>query len=142
MIELKTSRRQFLAATGMIGLQSVFGRWPAAAQSTPTTVWRRFSFANGSAGMLPCFTDYNLATTDFRFLAEVRPLPAEVQAPGRQRDAFYIHGNNRSDDLFMFLKAALSEADGIVTNQSYLLSFDLLFASKSNNCVGGGEDSV
>ena len=39
---------------------------------------------------------------------------------------------------------ALTSADGIVVNQAYLLSFDLWFASKSNNCigVGGSEDSV
>jgi hypothetical protein len=141
---LKTSRRQFLAASGMVGLQSVLGRWPATAQSATATLSRRFSFGNGSAGMLPCFTDYALSTTGFDFLAEVRPLPPKVQVPGRNRNAFYIQGDNHSDDLFMFLKAALTSADGIVANQAYLLSFDLWFASKSNNCVGvgGGEDSV
>ncbi len=144
MIELKTSRRRFLAASGMVGLQSVLGSWPAAAESNSAALSRRFSFANGSAGMLPCFTDYSLSTTDFHFLAEVRPLPPQVQVPFRNRNAFYIQGDNHSDDLFMFLKAVLTSADGIVPNKAYLLSFDLWFASKSNNCVGigGGEDSV
>jgi hypothetical protein len=144
MIDSKTSRRQFLAASGMVALQSVIGGWPAAAQSSTPTLAKRFRFENGSAGLLPCFTDYGLDTTGFAFLAEVRQLPPYVQAPGRNRNAFYIRGDNHSDDLFMFLKTALTSADGVVVNQAYLLSFDLWFASKSNNCigVGGSEDSV
>jgi hypothetical protein len=142
MIALTTSRRQFLAASGMVALHGALGSWPALAQSGGLV--KRFSFENGSAGMLPCFTDYGLSTTGFHFLAEVRQLPPNVQAPHRGRNAFYIQGDNHSDDLFMFLKAVLTGADGIVPDRSYHLSFDIWFASRSNNCVGvgGSEDSV
>jgi hypothetical protein len=144
MIALKPSRRQFLAASGMVALHGALGSWPAVAQPGTHGLAKRFSFENGSAGMLPCFTDYGLSTTGFHFLAEVRPLPPNVEAPHRGRNAFYIQGDNHSDDLFMFLKAVLTGADGIVPDQAYRLSFDIWFASKSNNCVGvgGGEDSV
>jgi hypothetical protein len=35
------------------------------------------------------------------------------QAPHRGRNAFYIQGDNHSDDLFMYLKAVLTGEDGI-----------------------------
>lgn len=89
--------------------------------------------------MLPIYTDYNLNTTDFRFLAEVRDLPEEIPQDGRSRRAFYMRGNNRSDDLFMGLKAVLtSGTDNIVANQAYLLSFTIEFASNSSACPGIG----
>ncbi len=142
MIALTTTRRRFLAASGMVALHGALGSWPALAQSGGLV--KRFSFENGSAGILPCFTDYGLSTTGFHFLAEVRQLPPNVQAPHRGRNAFYIQGDNHSDDLFMFLKAVLTGADGIVPDRSYHLSFDIWFASRSNNCVGvgGSEDAV
>jgi hypothetical protein len=113
---------------------------PLQAQTPPaTTVTRTFRFANGSSGMLPIFTDYNLNTADFRFLAEIRNLPDEI-APDRQsRRAFYIRSNNRSDDVFMGLKAVLTEPDDkIVPNQPYLLNFVIEFASNSSACPGIG----
>ena len=144
MIGWKTSRRQFLVASGMVALQSMVAGWPLEAQSDARVLFKRFSFARGSAGMLPGFTDYALGMAGFDFLAEVRELPAEVRVPGWNRNAYYIQGDNHSDDLFMFLKAVLGSANGIEPNQAYLLSFDLWFASRSNNCVGigGSEDSV
>jgi hypothetical protein len=142
MIALTTTRRQFLAASGMVALNGALGSWPALAQSGHLA--KRFSFENGSAGILPFFTDYGLTTTGFHFLAEVRQLPPNVEAPHHGRNAFYIQGDNHSDDLFMCLKGVLTGADGIVSNHTYLLSFDIWFASRSNNCigVGGSEDSV
>jgi len=144
MIELKPSRRQFLAASGLVALNSVVGGWPAMAAPKPPTLSKRFSFGNGSAGMLPCFTDYPLQTPELEFLAEVRQLPWTVRAPGRTRNAYYIQGDNRADNLFMFLKAVLTPADGIEASQAYLLSFDIWLASDANNCPGtlGSRDDV
>jgi hypothetical protein len=145
MTHWKTTRRQFLAASGMVAMQTAISGWPAAAEPTTSIITKRFRFANGSAGMLPCYTDYPLGEPDYQFLAEVRPLPSGVPAPGWSRNAYYIQGNNHSDDLFMFLKANVNAQDGIVPNQDYLLSFDLWFASASGGgCsgVGGSPDSV
>jgi hypothetical protein len=143
LIASKSSRRQFLVASGMVALQSLTAGWPAAAESNSGTVSKRFTFANGSGGILPCFTDYNLETHGLEFLAEIRQLPTEVEVPGRNRNAYYIQGDNRPDDLFMFLKAVLGSEHGIEPNQNYLLSFDLWFASQSNNCIGvGGSDAA
>lgn len=138
------SRRQFLGASGAVALQSIITGRPAAAQASSARLFKRFSFAQGSAGMLPFFTDYSILMDGFDFLAEVRDLPEEVQVYGRNRRAYFIRGNNHSDDLFMCLKAVVNQADGITPGQSYLLSFDIVFASNNNNCVGvgGGEDSV
>lgn len=139
MTDWKTSRRHFLATSGMVAIQTAVACWPAAAESTEGVITKRFSFANGTAGMLPCYTDYTLGEPDYQFLAEVRPLPPRVAAPGWTRNAFYIQGNNHSDDLFMFLKAVVNPQDGVVANQAYLLSFDLWFASASGGgCPGAG----
>jgi hypothetical protein len=144
LIELNTSRRRFLAASGMIALQSAIGAWPAAAEPDTRPIRKRFSFANGSGGLLPCFTDYTLGTEELEFIAEVRPLPRTVQPPGRTRNAYYIQANNHSDDMFMFFKGVVSVADGIQRNQLYSLSFDIWFASDANNCPGtlGSRDDV
>jgi hypothetical protein len=133
------SRRQLLLGSTALAFAGVAGHTVFAQTPQAAVVTRRFRFNNGSSGMLPIYTDYNLGTTDFRFLAEVRDLPDQIPHDGRSRRAFYIRGNNRSDDLFMGLKAVLTSAeDKIIDGQAYSLSFTIEFASNSSACPGIG----
>ncbi len=145
MSDQKTTRRQFLAASGMVAAQTALTGLPAMASSFSGVVTKKFTFADGSGGMLPCYTDYPIGQPDYQFLAEVRPLPFYLFPPGLTRNAYYIQGDNHSDDLFMFLKANVGSKDGIRRDTSYLLSFDIWFASASGGgCsgAGGSPDSV
>jgi hypothetical protein len=75
-------------------------------------------------------------TGDLRMLAELRPLPEEIDS---SRSGFYLQGMNRSDDLFMFVKKHLGFEDGIEPNQAYRISFELRFASNApTGCFGVG----
>ncbi|MEI9980990.1 MAG: twin-arginine translocation signal domain-containing protein [Edaphobacter sp.] len=148
MINPKTSRRQFLTASGIVAAQTAVSGLSAAAapfnhlpQPVPPhgVITKQYNFAEGSAGWLPCYTDYNIAQPDYQLLAEVRPLPRELWVPGWNRNAFYIQGNNHSDSLFMFLKTAVTVSDGVQPDTPYLLSFDIWFASDSGSgCPGAG----
>jgi hypothetical protein len=111
---------------------------------TTGKVTRHYTFEKGSAGLLPAFCDYNLGTDGLDLFAEVRRLPKEVKVSGKDRNAYYIQSVNRPDDIFMYLKGVLSEADGLVPDKDYQLSFQIDFASNSRNCpgVGGSESSV
>jgi hypothetical protein len=107
--------------------------------ATPGKIIRKCTFESGSAGLLPAFCDYSLASAESNvhsldFLAEVRRLPKEVEVPGRDRNAFYIQSFNSPDDIFMYLKGVLTKADGIVDDKDYKLAFQIHFAS---NAVGG-----
>jgi hypothetical protein len=144
MFNNKTSRRNFLLASTAAALGSVALKASAATQPVDT-VTRTYTFDKGSAGLLPCFCDYLLDTDNLEMLAEVRPLPGEVQVPSHlPRSAYYLQSRNRADDMFMYLKGLLSSADGLIPNQDYRLEFDIRFASNATNCigVGGSEDSV
>ncbi len=112
---------------------------------TPAPITHTYEFFSGSGGMLPLFTDYSLATSDFRFQAERRNLPNKLPQDYKGRSSFFLCGNNRSDDLFMGLKSVLTPANGVVPNQQYTLHFDIEFASNSASCpgIGGSQgDSV
>jgi len=107
-------------------------------------ITKRFDFSRGTGGVLACYTDYDLYTWDLRFLAEVRDLPREVSASSRNRRAYYVSSNNRPDDIFMFLKAPITEEDGIERGATYKLSLRVELATNSTNCsgAGGSESSV
>jgi hypothetical protein len=93
-------------------------------------------FNGGSKGWLAGFTDYTLRTGDLRMLAELRPMPQEIDTA---QSGFYVQGMNRSDDLFMFLKKHVASDDGIEPNQTYLVSFDIRMASNApSGCSGVG----
>jgi hypothetical protein len=93
-------------------------------------------FRNGSKAWLAGYSDYHVATDDLRMLAELRPLPDEVDASG---SGFYIQGMNRSDDLFMYLKKQVTRDEGLESNQAYRVAFDIRFASDApTGCVGAG----
>lgn len=95
-----------------------------------------FDFRQGLWGWEAGFADYAVDQSDLRLEAGLRKLPPELEVAG---SGFYIQGNNRSDDLFMFLKRRLSVQDGIQADQSYQVNFKLTFASNApSDCFGIG----
>jgi hypothetical protein len=140
------TRRDILTGLGLTGLgvfavQGALRGQQALARGIAAPVSKTFEFSRGSGGMLAGFSDYSLIVGGLNCVAEVRPLPSGLTPSTGSRNAYYLAGTNRSDDLFMFLKAVLThDEDGIVPNQSYMLSFDIRFASRSATCVGAGGD--
>ena len=51
-----------------------------------------------------------LQTGDLQFLAELRPLPDEIDA---SHTGFYVQSMNRSDDVFMYLKKESFESEPV-----------------------------
>ena len=103
------------------------------AQTPPTQVG--FDFRNGSLGWQADFADYTPANADIYDLrAEIRTLPPELGVSG---SGFYFQGNNRSDDLFMFMKRRLTSVDGIVAGQRYQIRYNVVFASNAESGCGG-----
>ncbi len=95
----------------------------------------KFDFQQGLLGWSAGFADYAFNQADLRLESGLRNLPGEVG----DGTGFYIQGNNRSDDLFMFLKRKLTNTDGIVALQAYQVNFKLAFASNApTDCVGIG----
>ncbi len=145
---MKVLRRTVFDSTETLGvfkrlaiiLLVVIGFAPVAlAQGTPSPMSISFDFRNGSLGWEAGFADYPPATDKndlYELRAEIRSLPPELGVNGT---GFYIQGNNRSDDLFMFLKRRLDSADGIVAGQTYQITFTLVFASaEQSGCFGVG----
>lgn len=95
-------------------------------------------FQRGSGGWLADFADYSFAHGGMRRLAEVEPLPPEVNPEG-DRSGYVLQSQNTPDDLFMFLKKPLSSLDGVVPGASYRAEFFLELASDApSGCVGIG----
>lgn len=86
------------------------------------------------AGFVAAFTDYPVGDETFMALdARRRPLPPELQRSGQ---GFYLSGDNRSDDLFMYLRRRV---DGLRPGGRYRVSFLVEFATDSPaGCVGIG----
>jgi len=92
-----------------------------------------FDFRKGSLGWEADFSDYSIAQEDMQFESGLRRLPAELNTDAT---GFYIHGNNRHHDLFMFLKRRLGLSDGIRKKQAYVVTFRLVVASNiSGSCI-------
>lgn len=110
--------------------------FPATAQVT-SPLSLSFDFRNGSLAWQGGFADYPPSTDDggFALRAEMRDLPPELGISGT---GFYFQGNNRSDDLFMFMKRRLGPSDGIVAGQAYWLDFTVVLASNAQDCGGIG----
>lgn len=95
---------------------------------------REFDFRQGLLGWSGGFADYPPENADIYELRwSLEPLPAELRMPGT---GFFITGNNRSSDLFMFLKARV---DGLQASARYAVTFELEFATEAGaGCVGPG----
>src|SRR5215207_90535 len=111
--------------------------FPNRVQGAASPVLVSFEFRTGSLGWQAGFADYPPSNDNgfYELRAEMRNLPPEISTNGT---GFYLHGNNHSDDLFMYLKRRLSAADGIVAGQAYEVSFTLVLASNAAGCSGIG----
>ena len=92
-----------------------------------------FDFNTGANGWEAGFADYSPATTDMDLQSGIQPVPAEAGSGS----GFMLHGKNRSDDLFMFLKRQLTVADGIEPNREYLADFMIRMISDAPAGCGG-----
>lgn len=112
---------------------------PIALAQSAAPIAKSFDFRNGAVGWQPGFADYAPGTDHdgfFELKAEIRSLPAELGITGT---GFYVQGNNHTDDLFMFLKRRLDRDDGILSGQTYQITFTIVFASNvQSGCSGAG----
>lgn len=123
------SRRNFLAALGFAAASRSFS------QTLPEIVLR-WDFNEGSHGWLPGFADYGLDTGGLERLAEIRPLPPEINSDLK---GYYLQSMNRPDDMFMFLKKELDDRDGVEPNRLYSVSVDVeLLSNAPSGCIGAG----
>jgi len=93
-----------------------------------------FGFEAGPEDWRGAFADYPSGREqDFRLTFEHRALPGELAPQGK---ALYLAGDNRSDDLFMFLTR---EVTGLRPQASYAVTFELVLASNAGSgCAGIG----
>jgi len=107
------------------------GIFPPGGQVTLTV-----NFSNGPQGWVADVSDYSVPEADIiDFEASIEDLPDEI-GTGR---GYFVTSSNRSDDLFVFLKRQLGEADGLVPNQAYTLSYSVRIASNApTGCIGAG----
>jgi hypothetical protein len=74
-------------------------------------------------------------TVFYELQGSYRPLPTNLGAT----PAYYICGNNHSDDLFMYLSTRMDETDNLQPNTSYRVSISIDFAScAGSGCAGAG----
>ena len=95
-----------------------------------------FSFANGSDGFTADFADYSpgmeVGDTGIRFASEFRRLPPPLD----NRFGLLLGGDNRSDDLFMYIYRPVT---GLVPGQRYRVRVDITFATNvPSGCFGIG----
>lgn len=93
-----------------------------------------FGFGDGAQGWTAHFADYPVGEESFYELESgVRRLPAPLDTTRR---AFFLSGNNHSDDLFMFAKRPLP---GLQPNTAYRVHWEVELASNQpSGCVGVG----
>lgn len=98
-------------------------------QPEPLTI--HFDFSTSDHGWVGDFTDLpvdfepDIYELEFTHAARPESLPQGDRA-GK---ALMISGHNRSDDLFMFVKKQLTQADGIKPDTTYWLRFTVEFAT-------------
>jgi len=92
-----------------------------------------FDFAQGTHGWVAGFADYPPADEAIYGLeSDYRPLPEPLDTA---KDALYISGINRSDDLFMYYKGQA----GLRPSTSYRVRFDVEIATNAQTgCFGVG----
>ncbi len=95
------------------------------------------NFDEGPQGWVAGVSDYSEAEADIiDFEARIADLPNEIDPDGR---GYFVTSSNRSDDLFVFLKRQLGEAERLVPNQAYTFSYSVRIASNApTGCFGAG----
>ncbi len=102
----------------------------------PDSLVLNFDFQQDPQGWIGGFSDYHdqdnaIEFYEMEFSHQNLPSPLN-QSLGSLR----IHGSNRSDDLFMYIKKQIS---GLVPNRHYRLNFDIEFATDvASGLVGIG----
>ncbi len=136
---ISRSAAAFVSLPALILLMALVLIRGAEAQTEPAPqrwVYIADDFSGGSSGWLAAFSDYSLGTGFMDRVAEVRPLPANLESGG---SGYYLRGRNTPDDLFMFLKKPLTAGDGIVAGGMYDVEFFIEVASNApSNCAGIG----
>jgi hypothetical protein len=83
-------------------------------------------FENSDEQWLSGFADYPVGEDEFYELASgLRSLPEPLSLDA---SAFFLSGNNHSDDLFMFMKKKIT---GLEPSREYRITFNLDFASNA-----------
>lgn len=101
--------------------------------SDAISAWYDFN-KGGRRGWSSGFADWRRADRNLhQFIAEPRTLPAELNAANRQ--GYFLSGDNRTDDLFMFITTALQANAAGSSQPRYFVQFEIDFAS---NAVTGG----
>jgi hypothetical protein len=96
-----------------------------------------WDFGQSSRGWLAGFSDYTAGMTGLDRVAEIAPLPVELSRPGER--GFFLQGQNRSDDLFMFLSKQIGPELGVQPNRNYQAHLHVQFASNAQSgCAGAG----
>jgi len=100
---------------------------------TPTPATLRFDFAADGANWTAGFADYGQAQAGLiNFVSGVRQLPA----PLADRTGYFLGGNNRSDDLAMFIYRPI---EGLDPARSYRVESRVTIASNvPPGCIGIG----
>jgi hypothetical protein len=100
------------------------------------SISRTFDFSDSTEEWIGGFADYPVGEEDFYNLrVNWLPLPEPLDT---DRRAFKISGDNRSDDLFMFIKRRIS---GLQPDAAYSLNMEITLASNSPEDavgIGGG----
>lgn len=115
-------------------LADVAAQVHGASDRQAAAVTARFDFRQGAQGWRAGFADLPVKhNATYELDSGIRRLPSEI---GRGT-GYLLQGNNRSDDLFMFLKRRLGPANGIRANQEYLASFRITLASDAPTGAAG-----
>ena len=87
-----------------------------------------FTFDEDAEGWIGDFTDLPVDYEEdlYQLEFEHTELPADVQEEG---NALRISGMNASDDLFMYIRKALSSEEGIEPDTTYSITFEVEFAT-------------
>ncbi|VAW98968.1 hypothetical protein MNBD_GAMMA22-1382 [hydrothermal vent metagenome] len=90
-------------------------------------------FSESSDGWNADFADYPIKDINlFDFISAIEPIPPQLES----MTGYRLTGNNRSDDLIMFIKKGFN---GFVPNAQYQLIFEITFATNiQSDCVGVG----
>jgi hypothetical protein len=105
--------------------------------STTETITITSDFSNGPLGWAAGVSDYSVGQEDIiEFESGIRPLPAEISGSA---SGFFVSSQNRSDDLFVYLKRRIGAAEQLEPNTTYRLSFTVTIASNApSGCAGVG----
>lgn len=110
-----------------------------------------WDFRDGEQGWRAGFADIVVAQTDidnpddspspgvreaYRLRFGAEPLPEELDMPGT---GYLLAGDNRTDEMFMYLFREIGPEHGLVAGEQYQATFTVRFASKvAHDAVGAG----